>query len=552
MLESLHISNYALIDNLDIDFHNGFNIITGETGAGKSIILGALSLILGGRADTKVIRNNERKSVIEAIFSIKDYPSLKKICDENDIEWDDLQCILRREIAPNGRSRAFVNDSPVSLSQLSDIAIQLVDIHSQHQNLLLASPDYQLNIIDNLAGNNDRLKEYYHLYQEYVNAVRQLKETRRAIEKGVADEDFTRFQLEQLEEMNLVAGEQEDLEREREILSNMTSIKETLYSALEALTNGKSNVLSLLNNAVDDCEDLENVLEDENNLTERLETARIEIQDIAETLFQYDSNLNADPQELERIEDRLNKIYSLEHKHKVSTVDELIAIRDNLQKRLDTIDNSDYAIEQLEKQAKQAYKMALSAAKEISKHRQDEANSFAKLLKERALPLGMKNLQCEIKITPIEISSTGIDKIEFLFAFNKNQQLMPVGNTASGGEISRLMLSIKTIIANKMQLPSIIFDEVDTGVSGDIANSMGEMMQSIAQNIQVLAITHLPQVASKGNHHYKVFKEDDETSTLTRIKELSIEERVDELALMLSGSTINEAARANARSLLNI
>ena len=552
MLESLHISNYFLIDNLDIDFHNGFNIITGETGAGKSIILGALSLILGGRADTKVIRNNERKSVIEAIFSIKDYPSLKKICDENDIEWDDLQCILRREIAPNGRSRAFVNDSPVSLSQLSDIAIQLVDIHSQHQNLLLASPDYQLNIIDNLAGNNDRLKEYYHLYQEYVNAVRQLKETRRAIEKGVADEDFTRFQLEQLEEMNLVAGEQEDLEREREILSNMTSIKETLYSALEALTNGKSNVLSLLNNAVDDCEDLENVLEDENNLTERLETARIEIQDIAETLFQYDSNLNADPQELERIEDRLNKIYSLEHKHKVSTVDELIAIRDNLQKRLDTIDNSDYAIEQLEKQAKQAYKMALSAAKEISKHRQDEANSFAKLLKERALPLGMKNLQCEIKITPIEISSTGIDKIEFLFAFNKNQQLMPVGNTASGGEISRLMLSIKTIIANKMQLPSIIFDEVDTGVSGDIANSMGEMMQSIAQNIQVLAITHLPQVASKGNHHYKVFKEDDETSTLTRIKELSIEERVDELALMLSGSTINEAARANARSLLNI
>lgn len=552
MLESLHISNYALIDNLDIDFHNGFNIITGETGAGKSIILGALSLILGGRADTKVIRNNERKSVIEAIFSIKDYPSLKKICDENDIEWDDLQCILRREIAPNGRSRAFVNDSPVSLSQLSDIAIQLVDIHSQHQNLLLASPDYQLNIIDNLAGNNDRLKEYYHLYQEYVNAVRQLKETRRAIEKGVADEDFTRFQLEQLEEMNLVAGEQEDLEREREILSNMTSIKETLYSALEALTNGKSNVLSLLNNAVDDCEDLENVLEDENNLTERLETTRIEIQDIAETLSQYDSNLNADPQELERIEDRLNKIYSLEHKHRVSTVDELIAIRDNLQKRLDAIDNSDYAIEQLEKQAKQAYKMALSAAKEISKHRQDEANSFAKLLKERALPLGMKNLQCEIKITPIEISSTGIDKIEFLFAFNKNQQLMPVGNTASGGEISRLMLSIKTIIANKMQLPSIIFDEVDTGVSGDIANSMGEMMQSIAQNIQVLAITHLPQVASKGNHHYKVFKEDDETSTLTRIKELSIEERVDELALMLSGSTINEAARANARSLLNI
>lgn len=552
MLESLHISNYALIDNLDIDFHNGFNIITGETGAGKSIILGALSLILGGRADTKVIRNNEKKSVIEAIFSIKDYPSLKKVCTDNDIEWDDLQCILRREISPNGRSRAFVNDTPVSLSQLSDIAIQLVDIHSQHQNLLLSSPDYQLNIIDNLAGNNDKLKEYNQLYQNYVNALRQLKETRRTIEKGIADEDFTRFQLEQLEEMNLIAGEQEDLEREREILSNMTSIKETLFSALEALSDGKNNALSLLSRAVDDCEKLDSVLEDENNLTERLETARIEIQDIAETLSQYDNNLNADPQELERIEDRLNKIYSIEHKHKVSTVDELIALRDSLHKRLEAIDNSDYAIEQLEKQVRQTYKMALSVAKEISKHRQDEAILFAKLLKERALPLGMKNLQCEIKITPIEISSTGIDKIEFLFAFNKNQQLMPVGNTASGGEISRLMLSIKTIIADKMQLPSIVFDEVDTGVSGDIANSMGKMMQSISRNIQVLAITHLPQVASKGNHHYKVFKEDDETSTLTRIKELSIEERVDELALMLSGSTINEAARANARSLLNI
>ncbi len=552
MLESLHISNYALIDNLDIDFHNGFNIITGETGAGKSIILGALSLILGGRADTKVIRNNEKKSVIEAIFSIKDYPSLKKVCTDNDIEWDDLQCILRREISPNGRSRAFVNDTPVSLSQLSNIAIQLVDIHSQHQNLLLSSPDYQLNIIDNLAGNNDKLKEYNQLYQNYVNALRQLKETRRTIEKGIADEDFTRFQLEQLEEMNLIAGEQEDLEREREILSNMTSIKESLFSALEALSDGKNNALSLLSRAVDDCEKLDSVLEDENNLTERLETARIEIQDIAETLSQYDNSLNADPQELERIEDRLNKIYSIEHKHKVSTVDELIALRDNLRKRLEAIDNSDYAIEQLEKQVRQTYKMALSVAKEISKHRRDEAILFAKLLKERALPLGMKNLQCEIKITPIEISSTGIDKIEFLFAFNKNQQLMPVGNTASGGEISRLMLSIKTIIADKMQLPSIIFDEVDTGVSGDIANSMGKMMQSISRNIQVLAITHLPQVASKGNHHYKVFKEDDETSTLTRIKELSIEERVDELALMLSGSTINEAARANARSLLNI
>ncbi len=552
MIESLHISNYALIDTLDIEFHNGFNIITGETGAGKSIILGALSLILGGRADVKVVRDKERKSVIEAIFSVAGYTSLKRFCDDSDIEWDDSQCILRREISPNGRSRAFINDTPVSLSQLSAIAMQLVDIHSQHQNLLLASPDYQLHIIDNLAQNGEKLKNYAALYEAYISALRKLKETRKAIEKGVADEDFTRFQLEQLEEMGLVAGEQEELEKERDILANMSAIKERLYSALEALTNGKSNILSQLDGVIDDCAELANVIEDESNMAERLESARIEIQDIAETLADYDNSLNADPQELDRIEERLNKIYSLEHKHQVSTVDELIALRDSLRARLEAIDNSDYAIEQLEKQAKATYKSAMLAAREISEQRHAVALKFAKELKERALPLGMKNIQCEIKVSQTDISSTGIDNVEFLFAFNKNQPLMPVGNTASGGEISRLMLSIKTIIADKMQLPSIIFDEVDTGVSGDVANSMGEMMQSIARNIQVIAITHLPQVAAKGNSHYKVFKEDDETSTLTRIKELSQEQRIDELALMLSGSSVDDAARANARSLLKI
>ncbi len=552
MIESLHISNYALIDTLDIEFHNGFNIITGETGAGKSIILGALSLILGGRADVKVVRDKERKSVIEAIFSVAGYTSLKRFCDDSDIEWDDSQCILRREISPNGRSRAFINDTPVSLSQLSAIAMQLVDIHSQHQNLLLASPDYQLHIIDNLAQNGEKFKNYAALYEAYISALRKLKETRKAIEKGVADEDFTRFQLEQLEEMGLVAGEQEELEKERDILANMSAIKERLYSALEALTNGKSNILSQLDGVIDDCAELANVIEDESNMAERLESARIEIQDIAETLANYDNSLNADPQELDRIEERLNKIYSLEHKHQVSTVDELIALRDSLRARLEAIDNSDYAIEQLEKQAKATYKSAMLAAREISEQRHAVALKFAKELKERALPLGMKNIQCEIKVSQTDISSTGIDNVEFLFAFNKNQPLMPVGNTASGGEISRLMLSIKTIIADKMQLPSIIFDEVDTGVSGDVANSMGEMMQSIARNIQVIAITHLPQVAAKGNSHYKVFKEDDEISTLTRIKELSQEQRIDELALMLSGSSVDDAARANARSLLKI
>lgn len=551
MLESLHISNYALIDAVDIDFHKGFNIITGETGAGKSIMLGALSLILGGRADAKVVRDANRKSVIEAIFTTESYTTLKEYCLANDIEWDDSHCILRREIAPAGRSRAFINDSPVTLAQLEAVAMQLVDIHSQHQNQLLASPDYQLRIIDNLAGNGEKLKEYTRRYTAYRDAAKRLKETREAIERNREDEDFIRFQLEQLDDMKLVKGEQEDMERDREILANMTDIKTTLNNLLEALSEGEANVLSLLGDAVDNCEELNQVLEDAESLTQRLDSARIEIQDIAETLADYDSNLNADPEELERIEDRLNSIYSLEHKHKVNSVDELIALRDSMRSRLEELEDSDNTIDDLEKEVKQALTLARETAREISKSRKEEAAKFAAELKERALPLGMKNLQCDISVTAADMTATGCDKVEFLFSFNKNQPLMPVGGTASGGEISRLMLSIKSIIADKMQLPSIIFDEVDTGVSGDVANRMGEMMQSISRNIQVTAITHLPQVAAKGDHHFKVFKEDDEQSTLTRIKELTAEQRIDELAVMLSGSHVDEAARANARSLLN-
>ncbi len=551
MLESLHISNYALIDSVDIEFHKGFNIITGETGAGKSIMLGALSLILGGRADAKVVRDANRKSVIEAVFSVNSYPILKEYCRENDIEWDENQCILRREIAPAGRSRAFINDSPVTLTQLETVAMQLVDIHSQHQNQLLSSPEYQLKIIDSLAGNSKKLSEYSVRYSAYREALKRLEKTRESIEKDQSDEDFTRFQLEQLDDMRLVKGEQEELERERELLSNMTDIKLTLNAALDALTNANTNALSLLSDAVDSCEELGSVLEDAESLAQRLESARIEIQDITETLSEYDNSLNADPQELERIEDRLNSIYSLQHKHKVDSVDELIALRERLRSRLEELENSDNTIEGLEKEVKRTQQAAKDVAREISISRKEEAKKFAAELKERALPLGMKNLQCDISVTPTEMSATGADKIEFLFAFNKNQSLMPVGGTASGGEISRLMLSIKSIIADKMQLPSIIFDEVDTGVSGDVANRMGEMMQSISRNIQVMAITHLPQVAAKGDHHFKVFKEDDEQSTLTRIKELTAEQRIDELAIMLSGSHVDDAARANAYSLLN-
>lgn len=552
MIESLHISNYALIDKIDIDFHSGFNIITGETGAGKSIILGALSLILGERADTNVVRDPNKKSIIEVIFSFDENVFLQKYCAENDLEWVDKQCILRREIAPNGRTRAFVNDSPVSLSQLQEIASQLIDIHSQHQNRLITSSEFQINIIDSLAHNDKLLTEYTTRYSTFRNAVKKLKGVKDYIDKNNSDKDFILFQLQQLESMNLIKGEQAELEKEREILSNLTEIKLRLKASLDALSSNNYNAISLLKVASDNCSQLNNYIDDAKNLFERLESARIEIQDIADTLDNYNNNLNADPLELESIELRLNNIYSLQHRHNVNSVEDLIDIKNELKLKLNTIENGDEYLAKLEKEAKQAQRYALEIAKGISESRKKEAKNFALLLKERAKPLGMKNLQCEVAVTNTSsLQPNGIDNIEFLFAFNKNQPLMSVRGSASGGEISRLMLSIKSIIADRMSLPSIIFDEIDTGVSGDIANKMGEMMRNISNNIQIIAITHLPQVAAKGDWQYKVYKEDNDISTTTHIRQLSQEERIKEIANMLSGTEVDEAAIANAKSLLN-
>ncbi len=550
MLRTLHISNYALIDTVDIEFCDGFNIITGETGAGKSIMLGALSLILGGRADLKAVRDSGRKSVIEATFEVSGYPKLKEYCLSNDIEWDDSSCILRREIAPAGRSRAFINDSPVTLDLLSHVAMQLVDIHSQHQNQLLTSSEFQLQILDTLASNADQLKDYGKKYAHYRAALKRYNDTVKQMNANRDDEDFTRFQLEQLDAMKLQAGEQEQLEHDRDILSNMTEIKATLNGALDSLYNGQNNVLSLLGETEEYCEALSQVLDDSDNVLERIKSARIELQDIAETLSAYDNDLSADPDELEAVEDRLNNIYSLQQKHHVDSVEKLIELRESFRERLDALENSSFTLEELEKEVRRTKAVAKGAALELSKRRSEVAAQFEQLLRETAMTLGMKNLQTKVKITQTPMTPQGIDNVEFLFAFNKNQPLLPVGGTASGGEISRLMLSIKSIIASKMQLPSIIFDEVDTGVSGDVANRMGQMMLDISSNIQVMAITHLPQVAAKGAAHYKVYKEDDEHSTHTYIRRLTDNERIDELAVMLSGSKVDEAARANARSLL--
>lgn len=551
MIETLHISNYALIDTIDIAFTPGFNVITGETGAGKSIILGALSMLMGGRADTRVVRDPSRKSVIEASFSVVGYTALKQYCLENDIEWDDRTCYLRREIQPTGRSRAFINDSPVNLDQLKAVSLFLVDIHSQHQNLLLASPPYQMQILDVMAGNESRAEEYARRFAGYRTALKEYVALRREVEKTAENEEFMRYQLQQLDDMNLTAGEDADLERERELLANVTGVKSSLRLILDNLRDGQAAALTLLREAEDETDRLTDVMEDAESLAKRLGSLRVELQDIADTFAGYDSSIAADPAQLEEIEQRLLQIAAMERRHNADSVDALIAIADDLRRRLDTADNAEHLLGQLETKAKRAKAHAREMAREISDARKEAAERFASLLRERALPLGMDNLIVKIDVTPADMSATGIDNVEFLFAFNKNQTPLPVGKTASGGEISRLMLSIKSIVASRMQLPSIIFDEVDTGVSGKVADKMGEMMRQIARNIQVIAITHLPQVAAKGTTHFKVFKHDSDTATNTCILTLTPQERVTELAVMLGGSEVDRAALDNARSLLN-
>lgn len=552
MISRLHIANYALIDSLNIEFTEGLNIITGETGAGKSIILGALGLLLGARADAKAIRRSDCKSVVEAIFNVEGLEALAAWAEENNLDWDARECILRREITPSGRSRAFVNDTPVNLTQLAELGSQLIDIHSQNQNRLLASPDYQLKIVDSIADNAALLGRYQSDYSAWRKAVKSLDAAQKALEQNRADQEFIAFRLAQLDEAQLVAGEQEELENERELQSNMTEIKQLLTEALDSLTNGESSVLANLSQAVEATEGLSEVLEDATELARRLDSARLEIQDITETLSDYDSNLGADPSALEQIDERLSDLYSLERRHGVETVEQLIQIREDLRSRLEAIDNGDMAIDELHRAADVALKAATATAAKLSARRREAAMTFADELIEVARPLGMPNLRCEVAIEPLKaLSPSGADALEFRFAFNKNQQPQTVGGSASGGEVSRLMLSIKSIVAGRLQLPSIVFDEVDTGVSGDVANRMGAMMLNISKKLQVITITHLPQVAARGVSHYKVFKEDDSEATHTRIRRLGADERRGELALMLSGSSTDAAALANADSLLN-
>lgn len=550
MLTHLLITNYALIDHLEIDFKKGLTIITGETGAGKSIILGALSLILGERADLKVIRKVENKSVIEASFNIEAYNDMEHFFEQNDIEFFDNECILRREIASNGRSRAFINDTPVTLSVLRELTLRLVDIHSQHSNMLLADALYQLSIIDSVSGNDSIKADYSKQFSQYIKLKVEIEKLKAEYAKNRQEEDYIQFQLDQIAALKLQENEDEELEREQSRLSNVNEIKQCLWSASSVIQDEDNSIVSQLSVLSRSFLQIENVDADLKELSERLQSLMIELKDFSRTISSIQDSYVDDPNELERITERLNNIYDLENKHKLSCVNELIALQHSYEEKLAVITNSDDEIKRLEEKLIIVEKEARAKAKELSLSRRKGAEIFKQELEKTAIPLGMKNLRFEIGFEDCELCAQGMDKVEFLFAFNKQQQLMPIENTASGGELSRVMLCIKAIIAQNMQLPTIIFDEVDTGVSGEIAHKMGEMMGDISNNIQVIAITHLPQVAVKGNNHLKVYKADTDEATYTSMCELTKEERVEEIARMLSGREIDAAAINNARSLL--
>ena len=549
MLKRLTIDNFALINHIDVDFSDGLSIITGETGAGKSIILGALSLLLGVRADSRLVKDHNQKLVVEAVFDVRGY-DLSSFFSMHEIEYFPEETIVRREILPSGRSRAFINDVPTQLSVLSELTESLIDIHSQHSNALLLKPAYQLSMLDVLAGNRAVLAKYREAYKRLVDCRRAYDSASQRIEKNKADEEYFRFQLNQLESANLRDGEQEALEKEKSVLENLAQLKDNMSSICSTLTDGPSSAVDSLTDAIRCMGQIETVYDGASEIMERLESAKIDLQDIADTVRHDFENLDGESSDIDEIDGRLSAIYTLQQKFHVDTVEELLKHQTSLKQSLDEIDNSEDELEELRCQMKRFRAEVEDLAKQLSKSRRKASEGFMLQLKEKSMTLGLANFKGEVCFVSIEPGLTGQDKVQIKVAFNKNQELISIEKTASGGELSRLMLCVKTILAEKMQLPTIIFDEVDTGVSGEIANKIGAMMAVISKKIQVFTITHLPQVAALGNHHYKVFKTDSAEETITSIKKLGREERVLEVARMLSGATVDAAAIANAESLI--
>lgn len=550
MLRSLFIQNYALIEKLDISFGTGFSVITGETGAGKSIILGAIGLLLGQRAEVKAIRQGASKCVIEAHFDISAY-RLKSFFEENELEYEE-ECILRREVYASGKSRAFINDTPASIAQMRELGEQLIDVHSQHQNLLLNKEGFQLNVLDILSHNEEQLSVYQSLYQEWKQVQQDLSNLIACAEQNKADEDYIRFQLEQLEEADLSAGEQEELEQEADILSHAEEIKAGLFGIEELLNSDEGGLLADLKEGVNTLLALQKVYSPATELVERLESVYIELKDVSQEISSKEENVEFNPNRLQEVNERLNLIYTLQQKHRVSTVEELLILSEEYTTKLADITSYDERINELTALCDTLYNKVKKQAVALTETRTCAAREVEKQMALHLMPLGMPNVRFLVEMgTRKEPGIHGEDTVSFLFSANKNGTLQNISSVASGGEIARVMLSIKAMIAGAVKLPTIVFDEIDTGVSGEIADRMADIMQEMGeQNRQVISITHLPQIAARGRTHYKVYKQDNDTETNSHIRCLTDEERVEEIARMLSGATLTEAALNNARTLL--
>jgi DNA repair protein RecN (Recombination protein N) len=552
MLRSLYIQNYALIEKLDISFGAGFSVITGETGAGKSIILGAIGLLLGQRAEVKAIRQGASKCVIEARFDISAY-GMEPFFEDNELEYEE-ECILRREVYASGKSRAFINDTPASLVQMKELGEQLIDVHSQHQNLLLNKEGFQLNVLDILSHNDEQLSVYQSLYREWKQTQQDLADLIARAEQNKADEDYIRFQLEQLEEANLSAGEQEELEQETDTLSHAEEIKAGLFRVGQLLTSDEGGLLAGLKESLNTMLGLQKVYSPATELAERLESTYIELKDVSQEVSSQEEDVEFNPERLEEVNDRLNLIYTLQQKHRVTTVEELLALTEEYAAKLAAITSYDERIGELTTLCDTLYNKVKKQAAVLTKARTGAAREVEKQMASRLVPLGMPNVRFQVEMgMRKEPGVHGEDTVNFLFSANKNGALQSISSVASGGEIARVMLSIKAMIAGAVKLPTIVFDEIDTGVSGEIADRMADIMQEMGeQDRQVISITHLPQIAARGCAHYKVYKQDNETETNSHIRSLADEERVEEIAHMLSGATLTEAALNNAKALLGI
>lgn len=552
MLKQLYIKNFTLIDELNIQMHPGFSVITGETGAGKSIILGAIGLLLGNRADSKSIKAGRDRCVIEAHFDLSKY-DMQQFFTDNDIDEDLSDTIIRRELTAAGKSRAFINDTPVSLTKMRELGEQLVDIHSQHQNLLLQKEDFQLNVVDIIAQDEKQRKNYEAAYNQYKQANQKLNALKAEIEKNRENEDFLRFQFKELDEAQLQNGEQEELEQEYEMLSHSEDIKTALYQADNHLSGDDGNIIERLKQTSEQLANIKDVYPEVTELLERIDSSYIELKDIAQEVNGLTDHVEFDPARLETINERLDRLNSLQQKFHVRDLGELIETYHQLKEQLSHIDHSDEDVEALEQEVTQLLEKAQKQAKELTAIRTKAAKKVEEEMKQRLIPLGIPNVRFSISLTEKPLSHDGGDKVSFLFSANKSTPLQPVTQVASGGEIARVMLSLKAMISGAVKLPTIIFDEIDTGVSGKIAEKMAQIMVEMGNHErQVLSITHLPQIAAMGSHHYKVSKEETDKGTISRMTELSQQERVQEIAQMLSGSDVSEAALANAKELLRI